>query len=238
VKRANIRQALRRFVPFGTFVLVLAAPEARAARPFITDDARIVEPGGYQVESYIQRQRAFAEKEFWFLPAHNPGGDIEYTLGGYLVDNSAGGKSRAVVAQAKRLLKPLETNGSGYALTLGAFGIRPPGAGSYQTNSYVNAIASFSFAEDRFVGHANLGARYDQGAALLRGRYGVGSEIAFTSRVIGIIETFGERGSKPTKHAGIRLWVVPNRVQVDATLGEERGSPAKRFQTLGIRILW
>jgi len=61
--------------------LLLAAAQAWATRPFVTDDARIVDEGGYQIETYVKRQREFSEQEFWFLPAMNPWGRVELTLG-------------------------------------------------------------------------------------------------------------------------------------------------------------
>jgi hypothetical protein len=228
---------MRRFVQ--AFLLAsLPVFEAFAARPFVTDDARVVDPGGYQVEVFYKKQRAFGEQEFWVLPAHNPGGRVELTLGGYAVNNSIDGNSRAVIGQAKTLLKPLETNGSGYALTLGVLSLRPPGPAAHQTNPYLNGIGSFSFADDRFVVHANLGVRRDQRAGMSRATWGVGSEINFTARVIGIVEAYGERRTRPTLHGGLRYWAVPDRVQIDTTLGEERGSPAKRFYTVGMRLLF
>jgi hypothetical protein len=211
---------------------------SHGARPFVTDDARVVDPGGYQVESFVKRQRAFGEQEFWFLPAHNPFGRVELTLGGIWVNSVPDGNSRSLIAQAKTLLKPLETNGSGFALTLGVVRLGPPGADSGETNPYINGIGSFSLADDAVVIHANLGARRDAGAHTTRGTWGMGAEIPMTARLFGIVETYGERGEKPTRHLGLRFWVVPSHVQVDTTLGFENTNPERRFFTVGTRLLW
>ena len=45
---------------------VLASRDARAARPFNTDDARVVDPGGYQIEAYVKDQLGIKETEYWF----------------------------------------------------------------------------------------------------------------------------------------------------------------------------
>ncbi len=231
------RQSGRRFVHCVVAGALGAAASAHAARPFVTDDARIVDPGGYQIETYIKKQRGFSESEFWFLPAHNPGGRVELTLGGFGVDSQPFGDSRAIVAQAKTLLKPLEANGAGYALTLGMVRLsRTPG--SVEGNPYINGIGSFSFADDFVVMHTNLGARRDAGAATTRGTWGIGAEIRLQERLFGIVETYGERGEKPTKHFGLRIWVVPSRVQIDSTLGFEHTNPERRFYTVGLRLLW
>ena len=57
-------------------------------------------------------------------------------------------------------------------------------------------------------------------------------------RLFGIVKTYGERGEKPTRHLGLRVWVVPNRIQIDSTLGFQRSDPERRFQTVGLRLLW
>lgn len=233
-KRPGLRLIVSWLVP----AALLAANPAHGARPFVTDDARIVDEGGYQLETFIKRQRAFNEKEFWFLPAHNPFGRVEFTLGGIWIDSVPGGDSRAFIAQAKTLLKPLETNGAGYALTVGVSRLRPPAPARYETNPYLNGIGSFSFAGDRMVVHVNLGARRDEGAGTTRATWGIGSEIRLSERLWGIVEEYGERGEKPTRHLGLRYWVVPNRVQVDTTLGFENTTPERRFYTVGLRLLF
>ena len=210
--------------------LLLAASGAHAARPFVTDDARIVDKDGCQVETFVKRQRRFDESEFWFLPACNPWG-AELTAGHSRVDSTLG-DTRTTILQAKMLLKPLTTNGSGYALSLGTFF----GA---TTNPYLNAIGSFSFADDRIVVHTNLGALRDNAARISRGTWGAGAEVLLIApRLYGIIETYGQRGEKPTVHTGLRIWIVPNRVQVDTTIGVQRSSLERRFGTVGLRVLW
>jgi hypothetical protein len=210
------------------FAAFFLASGAHAARPFNTDDARVVDRGGCQVETFYKEQRSYSGSEFWFLPACNPFG-LELTLGGNRIEGDD-----SLVLQAKMLLKPLDTNGYGFAVSAGALGGDP----------YVNGIASVSFFDDRAVVHANIGAIRDREADLTRGTWGLGLEaLLFAPRLYGILETYGERGEKPTLHYGLRFWIVPNRFQIDATHGEQRqgsqdGSPAQRFNSVGLRILW
>lgn len=213
------------------FTLLLAAFEVYAARPFVTDDARVVDKDGCQVETFVKRQRRFDENEFWFLPACNPWG-AELTLGHSRVDSNLSGDARTTVLQVKTLLKPLPTNGAGFAFTVGML--------SNSANSpYFNGIGSFSFLDDRIVLHTNLGAIRDNVAKVSRGTWGTGAEILLIApRLYGIVETYGQRGEKPTAHTGLRIWLVPNRVQVDTTLGVQNSSPERRFGTLGLRVLW
>jgi hypothetical protein len=208
-----------------------AVPAAQAARPFVTDDARVVDKDGCQVETFVKRQRRFDESEFWFLPACNPWG-AELTAGYIRQDSTLSGDSHKMVLQAKTLLKPLTTNGAGFALTLGML------AGT-KNSPYLNAIGSFSLADDRVVLHGNLGAIRDNEAGMSRGTWGVGAEVLLAApRFYGILESYGQRAEKPTLHTGLRIWIVPNRVQVDTTVGLQQSSPERRFGTVGLRVLW
>jgi hypothetical protein len=211
---------------------------ADAARPFVTDDARIVDKGGCQIETFQKRQARFSESEFWFLPACSSPLGAELTIGGLRLNSTVVDSNRSVVMQAKTLLKPLETNGSGYALTLGMLRVSPAGARSVNS-PYFNAIGSFSFADDKVVVHTNLGGIRDRAANIGRGTWGIGAEVQLSPpRWFGILEAYGQRGEKPTLHTGLRIWIVPNRVQMDTTIGFQQSSPERRFHTIGLRLLW
>jgi len=202
---------------FQATVLLLAAP-AHAARPFFTDDARVVDKGHCQLESFYKEQRAYSGSEFWFLPACNPF-NVELTVGGNRIEDE-----RNSIVQAKYLFKELQTNGYGLAASVGYFGSDP----------YLNGIASFSFLNDRAVVHTNLG--YVSGFG---GTWGIGVEaLLWAPRVYGIVETFGQRSQAPTLHYGLRFWVIPDRFQIDATQGAQSGAPEKRFYSVGIRLLF
>jgi hypothetical protein len=195
---------------------LLFAPPAPAARPFVTDDARIVEH--CQVETFYKEQRNYSGSEFWFLPACNAFG-FEITFGGNRIEGE-----HNEILQTKFLLKPLEPNGIGYALSLGWFGGDP----------YFNAIASKSFLDDRLVVHANLGSFRDAG-----GIWGLGLEaLLLRPRLYGILETYGQHRETPTWHYGLRFWVIPDRFQIDATRGEQTGTGNRQFYTVGLRFLF
>jgi hypothetical protein len=222
---------MRRFIA----AMLLVAPDAYSARPFVTDDARTVDVGGCQIETFVKRQRKFDENEFWFLPACNPWG-AELTAGHISVNSTPNGDTGTTVLQAKMLLKPLATNGAGFGLSVGTL------VGS-AVSPYINGIGSFSFADDRVVLHTNLGAIQDNARAgdlqRLRGTWGVGAEVLLAApRLYGIFESYGMRGEKPTLHTGLRIWIVPNRVQIDTTVGRERSTPERQFGTVGLRLLW
>jgi hypothetical protein len=196
-------------------LLLLASQGALAGRPLVTDDARVLDRGHCQVEISYKEQRNYPGSEFWLLPACNPG--IEVTLGGNRIDDE-----RQPFLQAKIPLKALEANSYGLAAS----------AGSSGGHGFVNTIASVSFLDDRAVVHANAG--YLEAAT-----WGVGLEaLLWAPRVYAVAEAFGQRGEMPTFHYGIRFWVIPSRLQIDATRGDQSGNPATRFYSVGLRILF
>jgi len=220
---------------------LLACTSAHAARPFVTDDARVVDPGGYQIESFVKHQRNVGEDEFWFLPGWNPGTSVELTFGGYSVRNAEEGRARALIAQAKTLLVPLRTNDYGIALTLGALGQDPLGStGGLRWGPFVNLIGSRSWLDDAVIVHANAGLLDDRAGGVWRYTWGLGGEIAAgLPRLSAIVEAYNQEGEKPSSQVGLRYWVAPNRLQVDGTIGAQRADPRQRsWVSLGVRVLF
>ena len=84
--------------------------------------------------------------------------------------------------------------------------------------------------------HANVGLiRTDRRSVT----WGVGLEqLLIAPRFYGILETYGQTAEKPTLHYGLRVWAIPNRLQIDSTLGRQRGTPEQRFFTVGMRVLF
>lgn len=219
--------------------LCLASLPCLAARPFVTDDARIVDPGGCQIESFAKRDRGVRENEIWFLPACNPWKRVEMTAGGLKVDGAVSGTSSTEVIQAKTLLRPLSTDDFGLALTLGALRQIPAvGNNPARWGPFVNLVGSRSFRADRVIAHANAGALVDRSAALTRHTWGLGAEIALTGRLFGIVESYSQEGEKPSKQLGVRFWAVPNRFQIDATIGWRGGAPGREWLSVGVRALF
>jgi hypothetical protein len=60
--------------------LGMGIPTAHAARPMITDDARIVDTKSCQIESWVKKSHD--STEYWALPACNFTGNLELTFGG------------------------------------------------------------------------------------------------------------------------------------------------------------
>lgn len=236
--------------------LVAATAPAWGARPMVTDDARIVDPGACQLETWTRFNRD--DNEYWALPGCNPTGNLEITVGGANLvtdDPYFSGRSTTIQIQGKTLFKPLETNGYGIGLAVGGV-IRSQGLSQQVPSYYFYVPVSTSFMDDRLVMHFNAGAQrisrppygaqevFNLGGQVVRPQpgyaaiWGVGGEYALNRRLYAIAETFGDSHQQPYVQAGLRFWVVPNHVQIDTTIGSQAGDwGGSRWISIGLRLL-
>ena len=224
-------------LPLSVVIFMLLTPHAQAARPLITDDARVVDAKSCQVESWVRRERSHTEA--WALPGCNFAGDVEFTLGGQARDD--GDSARQLVVQSKALLKPLETNGWGAALTLGHVRHSAVNGRKVLRDYYLNVPLSKSFLDDKLVVHSNLGWLREGETSSDRTTWGLGTETQLNSRVYLIAEAFGQLSRQSQYQVGLRFWVIPDRVQVDTTYGNSFGRAGTgnqaRWFSIGLRLL-
>ncbi|UUX96985.1 hypothetical protein [Aquabacterium sp. J223] len=210
---------------------------AQAARPMIVDDARIVDPKACQLETWGRRNDD--GHEVWALPACTVADNLELTVGAGRLRSDGEPSQTDVVVQAKTVLRPLTADGWGLAVMLGNVQHRPTGGGP-PGDLALNLPASVAFGGDRVVLHANVGllhARGHHGGTRLTG--GLGSETVLHPRLTLVAESFKTAVGKPLWHLGLRIWLVPDRVQVDATLGDRWGGSDRRdrWVSMGLRLL-
>ena len=200
-------------------ILLLLSTQAQAARPFVTDDARLTSSGSCQLESWARLYES--SSEIWALPACNPFGNLEFTLGAGIARDNYAATSQDYVAQLKTLIKPLEANGWGVGLVVGKV-VHPeinPGPNLFG-NSYLYVPASFSFNDDQLVIHTNIGLLKENKTNIIKTTFGVGTEYKLNTKVLGIAELFGDDRQKPFVQIGFRYSLLPNLFQLDATLGQ------------------
>lgn len=213
-----------------------AAAGAFAARPFVTDDARLTNAGSCQLETWT---RIYPDsREVWALPACNPTGNLEFTVGGGRAHDTGGPLTHDYVFQAKTLFRPLETDGWGIGLALGS--VRHPEINpgpNILGNTYAYVPLSASFAGDRLVTHANLGWLRDRASGRSNLTWGIGGEFQVGARLLAIAEAFGDNRSNPYWQLGGRFAIIPERVQIDATVGRQAsGIAGNRWVSFGLRL--
>jgi hypothetical protein len=233
INRAVLRAAL------ACMQLCVALPPsaAQAARPMITDDARIVDPRACQLETWVRRNEASTEQ--WAIPACNPTGNLELAVGGARTLDSGTARTSDVLVQAKTILKPLETNGWGLGLAVG--NLRHPGEqprGDFARNLYGYVPLSLSYADDLAIVHFNLGMLRQENESRHLVTAGVGAEIRLHPRLFLIPEVFRQEQGRPHFQAGVRYWIVPQRVQIDTTYGDRLGGAgAQQWFSIGLRLI-
>lgn len=229
---------LARFQSLGYFgvaslsAALLVTHTAHAARPMMTDDARIVDAKACQLESWVKLNRD--STEFWALPACNFTGNLELTVGGAITREAGHARTTDVVIQGKTLFKAMDPNGWGIGLAAGT--VNHPQAAARDWYAYVPA--SVSFNKDAVAVHANLGWQREGETRRNRLTWGLSTEVQLTERTWLIAETFGQNQGKPFHQFGVRHWLVPDRVQIDATYGNRNGSAStERWFSIGLRLL-
>ena len=216
------------------FAASLVASSADAARPMITDDARTVDPKACQVESWVRSNRD--STEYWALPACNFTGNLEVTFGGARTHDDSGTRTTDVVLQAKTLFRKLETNS--WSWGLGGGTIRHPPEHGPAGDLYAYVPVTFSLRDDRTFVHTNIGWLRQKEDGRNRMTWGLGSETELTQRAWLIAEAYGQNEGRPFYQMGVRYWIVPNRVQTDATYGNRFGRDSgERWFSVGIRLL-
>lgn len=216
--------------------LILGNNAAWGARPLITDDARIVDPKACQIETW--RRHNEGSTEYWAIPACNPFGNAEISFGGALVSSSGSKHTSDVQVQVKTLFRKLEPNDWAIGLAVGHLDHKANGNRSVAANLYGYVPASFSFASDALVIHTNVGTLRAADESRHRLTWGIGSETRVHPALFIVAEAFRLEASGPHYQAGLRYWVVPNRIQIDATIGDRIGhSNGARWFSIGLRLL-
>ena len=215
----------------GVLAAGFIAPQVQAARPMITDDARIVDAKACQLESWVKKNPD--STEYWALPACNFTGNLELTFGGARTREDGTIRTTDVVMQGKTLFKAMDTDGWGIGLAAGT--VRHPQADTRDWYAYVPT--SFSFRDDAVVVHTNVGWLREGEPRHNRLTWGLGTEAQLTERTWLIAETFGQNQGKPFHQLGLRHWLVPDRIQLDATYGNRNGGGGERWFSIGLRLL-
>ena len=90
---------------------------AEAARPMLTDDARIVDPKSCQLESWVRDSKNVTE--YWALPACNVSENLEVTIGGSLESESGHSSFANELYQMKSIIQPIALTQTGFSIVLG-----------------------------------------------------------------------------------------------------------------------
>lgn len=218
-------------------LIQLPVLNAFAARPMITDDARVVDSKSCQIETWIKVNKD--SEEYWALPACNFFENLELTIGTAAEHADSETTTTDVLIQGKYLFKKLETNSWSWALAIG--NVNHPDV-DRKTNLlgdiYFYVPVSFSLRDDALFIHTNVGVLHDDIEKKEILTWGLGTELQLSERNWLIAEAFGQDRGNPFYQIGLRHWIIPNRMQFDATYGNrlDQGDD-ERWMSFGIRLL-
>jgi len=229
------RYVMRTMKKTPLILLLLIAQEALAARPFVTDDARLTTAGSCQVEAWTRVYQH--SHEIWALPACNPWGNFELTFGGSLAKVDGQSSTLDSAFQAKTLFRELKTNDWGIGIAIGKISHSDlnPGPNQYG-NTYGYIPASLSLWDDKVILHSNIGLLHDKESKRNNMTWGLGSEIKLKPNLLGITEIYGDDKSNPYVQVGFRYSVIHNLFQVDSTYGQQiNGDSELKWISFGVR---
>lgn len=230
--------------PFRAAVLLPAlalGAAAHAGRPLATDDAATAEAGSCYVEAWQDRSRQ--ARESVLSPACGLPAGLEF--GGSYSVSAPAADSRGSAGVYLKWAPPrarLETPAGelGFGLKVEAGFDRPVGAGLRQAGQSALALASLQ-PGPVWALHLNLGLATARGSAPAAGTGWVGrlagvwtpsAEWLAFAEVLGNGRPAAFGGTVLT--AGVRRWIVPDRLGLDLTLSREQGGP----RVIGAGLGW
>jgi hypothetical protein len=219
------------------FPILFLAPTAFAASPFATDDVSALERGACQLEVWQQQNRD--SRDLWVAPACSPIDGLEMSLGGNRVTGDDATRNTSYVLQAKYVVRAIEAGSWGWGWVAG--GVRHANQDSedgHHPDYYALLMAGISLNEDRLRLNVNLGGLREGETGRNFFTWGVLAEQNLGERFKAIGEIFGTQYNRPFYQVGARAALVPDHLELDATVGNRFGrSSEERWWTVSLRII-
>lgn len=220
-------------------LFTLFVSSANAARPMITDDARVVDRHSCQLETWGVISKDISE--YWAIPGCNLIFDIEMSVGA-MFSNSPPDSSdkskfggRQFIIGAKRVFSDLENDGYALGVALGnAYNFK---RSKYRHDHYIYMPFSLAFFDNALLLHSNVGYKLYRN---LDNKHiynlGLGLEQQINAPLWVLGEIFYERFDRLKYQLGLRIWLVQDKIQLDATYGNAF-SGRDGFVSIGLRFL-
>ncbi|QJE02047.1 hypothetical protein HH212_20150 [Massilia forsythiae] len=224
---------------------LFACAGAHATRPMVVDDATITAPGNCQVESWTQHTTG--QLEYWAVPACNLGGKWELSAGGGRIGPGGSAAAyRSGVVQAKTVFKALEDDdddddddkagGIDWAVGLTIANQFRQGTGAIGDLSVLVPF-TVSLLDGKVLAHANAGWLHPRSGSRQDGFLAAGAEWSATARTTLTLEAYGSRRGHGYEQAGVRYALIPDRLALDAGVGDRIGhAGAERYYTIGLTL--
>ena len=212
------------------------ALQARVARSMTVDDAQVADPKTCGVETWYERGGDL--NHYWLVPACTIVRNAELSFGGALYFGDGHTQFSDVWLSGKTLFRTLESSSWSVGLVIGNVHHPNHGGGMHLGDVFAYVPSSVSFAEGRVMLHGNLGLiRADEHRGI-RPTWGLGTESHVSRRFGTIAEFYGDTFDAISFQAGLRLRIVPDVLECDATIAVRAGfGHPVRWGSLGLRWL-
>jgi len=113
----------------------------------------------------------------------------------------------------------------------------PTPTSTRRSSAFAYAPVTAALIEERLFAHLNLGLAYDFVDGQVRGTWGVAGEAVVFGPLTAVGEVYGRTGLQPFSQIGGRATLIPDRMQLEAVVGVELGSPASDgWVSIGLRF--
>lgn len=206
----------RTYRPLLALLLLCFSPGSQAIDMTATEDAVVMEPQTYRLESWMKHHRG-GHNEVWMVPVFGVMDKVELGVGGATQRAEASGdRANGGMLQLKLGIKPVAPDSWGAALVLGAVrnpGMEPGSDGGW--NSYIALPVTYQFMGDRLSTTLMLEAYHDQQIRETQAVATVAANFRLNERFNVMAEFATQQHYRPTPLVGVQYWILPDQVQMD-----------------------
>jgi hypothetical protein len=216
---------------------LLAAGSAQAVRPFVTEDAGVLDRGSCEFEaSYgVARQRGSANQRRWWLqPVCGVGARTQIALGTGAV-HGQGVRTQGVALLGKTWLTTPTDDGPNLAIAYGVSTSKESGDRWRHDAKTLNLAGSLRSGASTWS--ANLGWSRDVIGRSSGTTWALAWERPVVERLDAGIEVFGDDHEAPWLNVGLR-WTVREGVWLDAAYASQTDAARARALNVGLRLGW
>lgn len=219
--------------PLLACLAAMTAWQAHAGRPLLTDDASVNSQGQCQLEAWVDS--ASDARSHHLAPACGLIDGLE--LGFELIRVSPSGEQAQARGIGLKWAPDWATwQGWRFGLKAGSASEKPPGSDTWHQTVYgFSTIASLPL-DAQWTLHLNLGRERNKLDQTSANNYGAALAWAPHERWLVFAEVVGHSNTPATQAVGLRWWLLPDQLGLDATTS--RGNATPNGQAWGVGLGW
>ena len=214
-----------------------ACTPAQAARPFVTEDAGVLDRGSCEFEASYgsASQRGSAKQHRWWLqPVCGVGARTQLAIGTGAVHGD-GVRIKGVAVLGKTWLTTPTDDGPNLALAYGASTAKEAGDRWRHDAKALNLVGTLRSGVSTWS--ANLGWSRDVIARQTSTTWALGWERPVFDGLDAGIDVFGDDREDPWLNLGLR-WTVADGVWLDTSYARQANAARARSLNVGLRLGW